>query len=578
MGGVAMLIELRLRNLAVIEEVTVPFGPGLNVVTGETGAGKSIVVDAILLVMGARAQPDLIRSGADSAVIEALFELPPDHPAAEVLEAAGHSAPDGALVLKREISRAGRHRVFVNDSPATVALLERLGESLVELHGQHEHQRLMEPGRQLDLLDRFADAEETRTRVGAQVREWEAARAELARVRAEAREGARQQDLYRFQLSEIDALALRDGEEDELRAERRRLQHTERIASGLAEVTGLLYDDAQSAAARLHRAGTVLRELAGYDPELGAPAEALGEAEAYLEDVIGRARALRDRAPFDPERLGEIDDRLDAIGKLKRKYGDSVEAIAGFRERIASTLDQIDRHDEVVAELDARVARTGESAGVSALALAETRAAAARRLERLIQAELRGLGMEHARFRVGLRREPAGEGELAAGSGRWRVGRRGVDTAEFLFSANPGEDPRPLAKVVSGGELSRTMLAVRTVLSASGDVPTMVFDEVDAGIGGRVAEVVGQKLAQTARGRQVLCVTHLAPIAVYAAQHLRVEKKVGRGTTRTTVAPLAAADRIEELARMLGGERVTDATRRAARELFRSAQREGPRK
>ena len=578
MGGVAMLIELRLRNLAVIEEVTVPFGPGLNAVTGETGAGKSIVVDAILLVMGARAQPDLIRSGADSAVIEALFELPPDHPAAEVLEAAGHSAPDGALVLKREISRAGRHRVFVNDSPATVALLERLGESLVELHGQHEHQRLMEPARQLDLLDRFADAEETRTRVGAQVREWEAARAELARVRAEAREGARQQDLYRFQLSEIDALALRDGEEDELRAERRRLQHTERIASGLAEVTGLLYDDAQSAAARLHRAGTVLRELAGYDPELGAPAEALGEAEAYLEDVIGRARALRDRAPFDPERLGEIDDRLDAIGKLKRKYGDSVEAIAGFRGRIASTLDQIDRHDEVVAELEARVARTGESAGVSALALAETRAAAARRLERLIQAELRGLGMEHARFRVGLRREPAGEGELAAGSGRWRVGRRGVDTAEFLFSANPGEDPRPLAKVVSGGELSRTMLAVRTVLSASGDVPTMVFDEVDAGIGGRVAEVVGQKLAQTARGRQVLCVTHLAPIAVYAAQHLRVEKKVGRGTTRTTVAPLAAADRIEELARMLGGERVTDATRRAARELFRSAQREGPRR
>jgi DNA repair protein RecN (Recombination protein N) len=578
MGGVAMLIELRLRNLAVIEEVTVPFGPGLNAVTGETGAGKSIVVDAILLVMGARAQPDLIRSGADSAVIEALFELPPDHPAAEVLEAAGHSAPDGALVLKREISRAGRHRVFVNDSPATVALLERLGESLVELHGQHEHQRLMEPGRQLDLLDRFADAEETRTRVGAQVREWEAARAELARVRDEAREGARQHDLYRFQLSEIDALALREGEEDELRAERRRLQHAERIASGLAEVTALLYDDAQSAAARLRRAGTVLRELAGYDPELGAPAEALGEAEAYLEDVIGRARALRDRAPFDPERLGEIDDRLDAIGKLKRKYGDSVEAIAGFRERIASTLDQIDRHDEVVAELDARVARTGKSAGVSALALAETRAAAARRLERLIQAELRGLGMEHARFRVGLRREPAGEGELAAGSGRWRVGRRGVDTAEFLFSANPGEDPRPLAKVVSGGELSRTMLAVRTVLSASGDVPTMVFDEVDAGIGGRVAEVVGQKLAQTARGRQVLCVTHLAPIAVYAAQHLRVEKKVGRGTTRTTVAPLAAADRIEELARMLGGERVTDATRRAARELFRSAQREGPRR
>jgi len=572
-----MLIELRLRNLAVIEEVSVPFGPGLNAVTGETGAGKSIVVDAILLVMGARAQPDLIRSGADSAVIEALFELPPGHPAAEALDAAGHAAADGTLVIKREISRAGRHRVFVNDSPATVALLERLGESLVELHGQHEHQRLMEPARQLDLLDRFADAEAARDRVGTLVQEWEAARAELARVRDEAREGARQQDLYRFQLSEIDALALRDGEEDELRGERRRLQHAERIASGLAEVTALLYDDAQSAAARLHRAGALLRELAGFDPELGAPAEALGEAEAYLEDAIGRARALRDRAPFDSDRLGEIDDRLDAIGKLKRKYGDSVEAIAEYRARIASTLHQIDRHDEVVAGLEARMARAGEAAGEAGLALADTRTAAARRLDRLIQTELRGLGMEHARFRVGLRREPAGEGELGAGPGRWRVGRRGADTAEFLFSANPGEDPRPLAKVVSGGELSRTMLAVRTVLSAAGDVPTMVFDEVDAGIGGRVAEVVGQKLAQTARGRQVLCVTHLAPIAVYAAQHLLVEKKAGRGVTRTTVSPLAAAARIEELARMLGGERVTDTTRRAARELFRTAQREGPR-
>jgi DNA repair protein RecN (Recombination protein N) len=573
-----MLTELRLRNLAVIEEVTVPFGPGLNAVTGETGAGKSIVVDAILLVMGARAQPDLIRSGADSAIIEALFDLPPGHPAAEVLDAAGHAAPDGTLVIKREISRAGRHRVFVNDSPATVALLERLGESLVELHGQHEHQRLMEPARQLDLLDRFADAEAARDRVGALVKEWEAARAELARVRDEAREGARQQDLYRFQLSEIDALALRDGEEDDLRAERRRLQHTERIAAGLTEVTALLYDDAQSAAARLRRAGTLLRELAGYDTELGAPAEALGEAEAYLEDAIGRARALRDRAPFDPGRLNEIDDRLDAIGKLKRKYGDSVEAIAAFRGRLATTLHQIDRHDEVVAELEGRTARAVEAAGEAALALAETRATAARRLERLIQTELRGLGMEHARFRVGLRREAAGEGELAAGTGRWRVGRRGAEAAEFLLSANPGEDPRPLAKVVSGGELSRTMLAVRTVLSASGEVPTMVFDEVDAGIGGRVAEVVGQKLALTARGRQVLCVTHLAPIAVYAEQHLLVEKTAGRGVTRTTVSPLAATARVEELARMLGGERVTDATRRAARELYRTAQREGPRK
>ena len=566
-----MLIELRLKNLAVIESVTVPLRPGLNAVTGETGAGKSIVVDALLLVMGARAQPDLIRTGAESALIEAVFELPAGSPAAAALEEAGHAAPDGVLVIKREISRAGRHRVFVNDSPATVSLLERLGESLVELHGQHEHQRLMEAPRQLALLDRYAEADERRERLGALVAEWEAARAELQRVRDEAREGQRQEDLLRFQLSEIDAVRLREGEEEELRAERRRLQHAERIAAGLHEVTALLYDDERSAAARLRRAGTLLRELADYDPDLGAPAEALGEAEAYLEEAIGRARALRDRAPFDPGRLAEIDERLDAIVRLKRKYGETAAAVAAFRDEAAAKLDRLERHDEVVAGLEARMTSAAKAAADAALALSETRASAAARLERQVQKELRGLGMEQARFRIGLRREPAGEGELAAGPARARVGRRGVDAVEFLFSANPGEEPRPLAKVVSGGELSRTMLAVRTVLSQAGDVPTMVFDEVDAGIGGRVSEVVGQKLAHTARGRQVLCVTHLAPIAVYADHQLRVEKTSGRSTTRTTVEALGPAERVEELARMLGGERVTEATRRAARELLREA-------
>jgi len=572
-----MLSELRLKNLAVIEAVTVSLGPGLNAVTGETGAGKSIVVDAILLVMGARAQPDLIRTGADSATIEAVFDLAPEGAAGALLEEAGHTAPDGILVIKREISRAGRHRVFVNDSPATVALLERLAEALVELHGQHEHQRLMEAGRQLDLLDRYAGTEEARERVAGRVGEWEAARDELRRIAEEAREGEREENLLRFQLSEIDAIRLREGEEDELRVERRRLLHAERIAAGLAEVTALLYDDERSAAARLQRAGALLRELAGYDPELGAPAAALGEAEAYLEDAIGRARALRDRAPFDPRRLAEIDERLDAISRLKRKYGETAEAVGVYRTQIAATLDRLERHDEVVAELEGRVARTAEAAGQAALELAESRAAAAGRLERQVQKELRGLGMEQARFRIGLRRDLAADGDLAAGPARWRVGRRGVDHAEMLFSANPGEEPRPLAKVVSGGELSRTMLAIRAVLSVAGAVPTMVFDEVDAGIGGRVAEVVGQKLGQIAAGRQVLCVTHLAPIAVYADHHLRVEKAASRTATRTTVTTLDGAARVEELARMLGGERVTETTRRAAREMLREARREGRR-
>jgi DNA repair protein RecN (Recombination protein N) len=567
-----MLRELSIRNLAVVEEAVVPFAAGLNVLTGETGAGKSIVVDALLLITGARAQLDWIRTGAETALVEAVFEIDPAGPVAALLDEAGHHPGDGQLVVKRELARSGRHRAFVNDGAATVGLLERLGELLVELHGQHEHQRLMEPARQLLLLDRFAEADDRRERVATLVHRWEEARAALDRLRGEMREGARQEDLYRFQLSEIDDLRLRDGEEDELRAERSRLQHAERIVAGLQETVGLLYEEPQSATARLTRAAALLRDLSRYEPDAAASIEALEGAQAYLEDVVGRARALRDRAVFDPERLEQIDARLDAIVKLKRKYGDSVAAILAHRQEVATALDRITRHDAIAEEMERAVADAAADAGTEAAALSAARARAAERLERLVQKEIRGLGMEHGRFRVALRREPAAAGELAAGPEGWRVGPRGAESVELLLSANPGEDLRPLAKVVSGGELSRVMLAAKTVLAAADDVPVLVFDEVDAGIGGRVADVVGQKLAASAAGRQVLCVTHLAPIAAYAGQHLLVEKRVARGATRTTVTRLPAAARVDELARMLGGERVTEASRRHARELLRDAQ------
>jgi DNA repair protein RecN (Recombination protein N) len=568
---VTMLRELSIRNLAVVEEAVVPFAPGLNVLTGETGAGKSIVVDALLLITGARAQLDWIRTGADTALVEAVFEIDPAGPVAALLDEAGHHPGDGQLVIKRELARSGRHRAFVNDGAATVGLLERLGELLVELHGQHEHQRLMEPARQLLLLDRFAEALDRRERVGALVRTWEEARAALDRLRSEMREGARQEDLYRFQLAEIDDVRLKDGEEDELRAERSRLQHAERIVAGLQETVGLLYEEPQSATTRLSRAAALLRDLSRYEPDAAASIEAIEGAQAYLEDVVGRARALRDRAVFDPERLEQIDARLDAIVKLKRKYGDSVAAILAHRQDVATALDRITRHDAIAEQMERTVAEAAAAAGAEAAALSQARTRGAERLERLIQKEIRGLGMEHGRFRVALRREPAAGGELAAGPDGWRVGPRGAESAELLLSANPGEDLRPLAKVVSGGELSRVMLAAKTVLAAADDVPVLVFDEVDAGIGGRVADVVGQKLAASAAGRQVLCVTHLAPIAAYAGQHLLVEKRVARGATRTSVTLLPAAARVDELARMLGGERVTEASRRHARELLRDA-------
>ncbi|HUG38541.1 MAG TPA: DNA repair protein RecN [Candidatus Limnocylindrales bacterium] len=566
-----MLIELRIRNLAVIEDVRVPFGPGLNVLTGETGAGKSIVIDALLMIIGVRAQPDLIRSHADSASVEATFELSDESPAAAVLEAAGHGLAEGQLVIRRELARTGRHRVFVNDAPATVSLLERLGEALVELHGQHEHQRLMEPARQLGLLDRFAGSEAGLREVSDRVRGWETARGELARMASEARAEARQEVLYRFQLSEIDAVGLKDGEEDELRAERQRLQHAERIAAGLREAMALLYDERDAVAARLARVAAVLGDVAAVDPAAAAPGEHLEAAAAHVEEAVSQLRTLRDRVASDPERVEEIDARLDGIVKLKRKYGESAAAIWQYRQEIAERLDRLTRHDELVAEIDRRVATLSTEADTAGRALSSGRAEAAARLERLIQKELRGLGMEHARFRVALRREKAGPGELGCGPEGWRLGPRGAESAEFLFSANPGEELRPLARVASGGELSRTMLAVKTVLAASDDVPTMVFDEVDAGIGGRIADVIAEKLRETAAGRQVLCVTHLAQIAARAAHHLAVDKHTARGATRTSLRALDAPQRVEELARMLAGDRITDVTRRHARELYEAA-------
>ena len=566
-----MLRELTIRNLAVLEEARVSFAAGLNVLTGETGAGKSIVIDALLLVRGARVQADLIRSGAETASVEAVFEVPSSGPVAAILDGAGHGAADGQLVIKRELSRSGRHRVFVNDSAATAGLLERLGDLLVEIHGQHEHQRLMEPARQLDLLDRFAGCEEARLRLGALWRRWNTARSELARIRDEAREGVRKEELYRWELSEIDSVQLRDGEEDELRGERRRLQNAERIYAGLQEVMALLQEDAQAAGARLGRAASLLRELSRFDPDVAAPIEALEGAQAYVEDAVARARALRDRAVMDPDRLRLIDERLDAIGGIKRKYGETPAAVSAYRDEIARALDRIERHDVIVQEMQGEVERASEAAGREGRELSEARAEAAPRLERMIQRELRTLGMDHARFRVALRREMAGAEDLGSGAEGWRLGGRGAESAEFLLSANPGEELKPLAKVVSGGELSRTMLAIKTILAATEEVPSMVFDEVDAGIGGRVADAVGHKLRQTAAGRQVLCVTHLAPIAAYAEHHLLVDKRVVKGATKTTVTALDAAGQVEEIARMLGGEHITDASRRHARELLKAA-------
>lgn len=555
-----MLRELRIKNLAVVEHASVTFGPGLNVLTGETGAGKSILIDAILLVQGTRASSELIRTDADAAVVEATFEVDPGAEAATVAEEAGLGVEDGRLIIRRELARSGRHRAFVNDSPVTLGFLERLGARLVDVHGQHEHQRLLEPATQLDLLDRFAETEDRRARIGELHAKHAAARAEVERARAATRERAQREDLLRFQVSELAGARIRAGEEAELRAERTRLQHAERFAAGVAEVDALIAEDRESALGRVARAARVIRELARLDPTFAGPAEALDTAAAQMEEALVATRRLRDAVVFEPGRLEAIDDRLDALGRLKRKYGDSEEAMLAFRAAAAAELERLAHHEELLAADERRLGELARELEESAVALSERRQAAAKRLASRVQKELRTLGMERAVFDVVVERQAAED-----------VGPRGVDRVELRVSTNPGEQLRPMARVASGGELSRAMLALHAVLAAADGVPTMIFDEVDAGIGGGTADVVGQKLAAAARGRQVLCVTHLAPIAARAARHLRVAKTVRAGRTTVAVSELEADDRVTEIARMLGGDGATDVARRHARELLARA-------
>ena len=463
------------------------------------------------------------------------------------------------MVIRRELSRSGRHRAFVNDAAVTVGLLERLGDALVQVHGQHEHQRLLEPTRQLDVLDRFADAEPLRERFAALFAKHAEARAELERRRGAARDRAQRQDLLRFQVSELDAARVRVGEDDELRTERRRLQHAERFAAGLQEVGSLLHDDAASATARLARAGRVLSDLGRLDPAFAAPAETLDAARAHVEDTLAAVRGLRDTIVSEPGRLEGIDERLDALTRLKRKYGDSEEALLRFRADAAAELDRLERHEELLAEDERRLAELEAEMVSAARALGAARREAAAKLGPRVQRELRQLGMDRAAFEVATI-------DLAAGD--W--GLRGAERVEFRFTANPDEPNRPLARIASGGELARTMLALQVVLSGDDDAPTMVFDEVDAGIGGRAASVVGDKLAALGGSRQVLCVTHLAPIAALADQHVRVAKSVRGGRTRATTAVIAGDERAAEIARMLGGDASGAAALDHARALLRA--------
>ena len=556
-----MLRYLRIRNLAVIEAVEVEFEPGFNVLTGETGAGKSILVEAVGLLLGGRASPDLIRTGEAQATIEAVFDAP-DPSGADGLTAGSDAGRGTELVIRREITAQGRSRSFINGALATAGALRDLSSRLVELHGQHEHQALLDPLTHLPLLDHYASLGDKAGRVGALWTTLRGLREELDRSRMDGREKAARLDLIGFQLGEIERAAPKAGEDEELAATRLVLASAERVRQLCEESYASLYESDQCILSGLAGVWKRVGELAGLDGRFAPYVEARDGIKGRLEDLAFFLRDYAERIDVSPGRLQQVEDRLALIEGLKRKHGPSMQDVIDRGHALARERSLLTGAGERAGDLEKDLAAATAGYLAAARELSSLRRAAAADFAARIETLLGELAMAQTRFQVRF-----GENEVA--QSQWS--ERGVDEAEFFVSPNVGEDLRPLTRIVSGGELSRVMLALKTLAAMDEPGKTLIFDEVDAGIGGRVADVVGARLRALGDRFQVLCSTHLGPIAAHGTVQFRIEKVARDGRTVTTVARLHASERVEEIARMIGGATLTEQVRGSARDLLEAA-------
>ena len=566
-----MLRFLRIRNLAVIESVEVEFEPGFNVLTGETGAGKSIVVEAVGLLLGARASSDLVRTGETQATIEAIFEVSGGPPKGG--HYAGPAEPH-ELIIRREITSQGRSRSFINGALATAAALRDLSERLVELHGQHEHQALLDPATHIPLLDAYAGLDTDAAAVAAAWSAVRGLREQLDRSRMDAREKSARLDLIAFQLGEIDKAAPKPGEDDELGATKHVLASAERIQRLCEESYASLYESDGAVLAGLGGVWKRVGELAAIDPQFAPYLDARDGIKGQLEDLAFFLRSYSDGVDASPERLQQVEDRLALLERLKRKHGPSLQEVIDKGGALRREQQLLSGATEEAGELHRRLEDTTTEFLQMARALSRARRAAAVKFAAGIETLLADLAMARTRFEVRFNGS-----DLP--SDAWS--ERGIDQAEFFLSANVGEDVRPLARIVSGGELSRVMLALKTMgahVGKAGPVPgqsrTLIFDEVDTGIGGRVADVVGTKLRDLGAEFQVLCITHLPQIAAKATMHFHIDKRVRGTRTLTSVGRLDEHERVDEIARMIGGAQVTDAALSAARDLLAAGRIERP--
>jgi DNA repair protein RecN (Recombination protein N) len=537
-----MLRFLSIRHLAVIDRLELEFEPGLNVLTGETGAGKSILVGAIGLLVGGRASADLVRTGEEAAALEAIFE-----------------AADGReILLRREITAQGRSRAFIGGALATSAALRELSTALVDLHGQHEHQLLLDPSAHLDLLDAFAGVEAERAAAASAFGEWQQIRDERNRLIAVQKEGTARAEFLTFQLTEIDRVAPKEGEDEELTAQRVVLANADKLQRLSTDAYQALYEGESAALPALGVVWRRLTDLATIDERFAVHLAARDAVKSQLEDLAYFLRSYASTLEASPARLQEVEDRLALLERLKKKYGPTLGDVLSKRQQIKDDLDLVEHGTERMAEIDNALQGTRAAYVAAAGVLTRKRMTAGDKFSRSLEKTLEDLAM--ARTRCDVRFSPA------TGEAEWS--ERGVEQAEFYISPNPGEDLKPLARIASGGELSRIMLALKTLATTDAPGKTLIFDEVDAGIGGAVADVVGERLQTLARRCQVLCITHLPQIAAHGSTHFRITKNIRQGRTVTEVARLAPREREEELARMIGGAEVSATVLAGAREML----------
>jgi len=553
-----MLVELRIRDYAVVEDLTLELGPGLNVLTGETGAGKSIIVGALALLLGERASAGVVRTGAERATVEAVFDVSGLPDVRRLLEEQGFRPEDGLLILRREVASAGRNRAWVNGSPATAGAVGELGSALVDLHGQHEHQTLLRPRDQRTILDAFAGATDTAARVSSLHADVEAQRLALDEREERLREIETRADFLRFQLDEIDGARVEAGEDAALEAEARRHAHAGDLVLGAETVHQALYAADDSVADRLARVRRTLERLAEFDADFTGDVARLDDALLGVEEIGRKAGDYASAVEHDPVRLEYVRERLDKLFRLKRKYGPELADVLANAQKVRAELAILDEADHDLELLEQQIARTRRELESSAGELTRLRRAAAERLQFAVGRILPDLGLVGATFGVSL--------QPHAG-----IASAGAEGVEFLVSPNRGFEPMPLSRIASGGEISRVMLALKSVLADVDHVPVLVFDEIDAGIGGVVASAVAETLTDVATRHQVFVVTHLAQVASRARGHVLVEKGAADGVTSATVRILAGEARVEEIARMLGGDPDSAKSREHARELLAAA-------